>query len=744
MSGEAVPTRISLRRRANSNFRSSVEVRGGVAELRRLLSAAEGCRNLVVFSGSGLSAPAGMSTFSTKGGLYERAARRFGLQDGKRLFSYSFFEKHRLQALAFFADIYLEAVAAAPAAGHRALAGMAAAGCLRRHYTLNIDGLGEAVGMDTWHPDTNPNGVTVEMHGSVRQLVCPSCGHVVPLAAAALEHLKAGRPVACSRCNHTPIRIRVMLYDDAEDDVITPETVFDAMEADMAVADMVVWVGISFQQSASTHYFRRVRGLVAEAGRLGEVRQVVINPSDEAVWNLLSASSNTEELEVLEVLLTADAALPPLAAQLAAGTSYAACLAAEADSAAADIATAAAAVTSASTLRRGSRGDRSASQRALRTLAVSSALSKEVAEVGASSRGASTAHLQDCGSRMAPFRAATTARRAARPTSAPMVLQPLTPGPLTSVQDAAPPTVYRNAGVPIQGKAGGSPLQGGYADSTSVAKGTPLRRSARTANAARAALEHSTKRLRVRHSTIADKDATADTATHAPQHLLPDAAGASGGAPPQSAGLDSLTPHSLVRASVASHSIDPDISATRTLGPSRLAPESVFSVDGVFFGQRVRHAVGAPMPSTASAEAQAALSHSVIEQPSDHITHVPLAAPPSDARQWSDHVTAMAAAREAVSGAQPSAQDHEDALQSSAAQPPPYTHPEAAHSNQVSPAANLEPSDTHGMFDSIRVPGQCGTNNAAAAAAAAAKTEPADLPPAAQLEASALRAWSKQ
>ncbi len=41
----------------------------------------------------------GMSTFSTKGGLYERAARRFGLADGMRLFSYAFFDKQRLEAL---------------------------------------------------------------------------------------------------------------------------------------------------------------------------------------------------------------------------------------------------------------------------------------------------------------------------------------------------------------------------------------------------------------------------------------------------------------------------------------------------------------------------------------------------------------------------------------------------------------------------------------------------------------------
>ena len=42
------------------------------------------------------------------------------------------------------------------------------------------------------------------------------------------------------------------------DSVITPETVYEVMEDDMAVADLVLWVGISFEQSASTQYFRNV------------------------------------------------------------------------------------------------------------------------------------------------------------------------------------------------------------------------------------------------------------------------------------------------------------------------------------------------------------------------------------------------------------------------------------------------------------------------------------------------------
>lgn len=40
--------------------------------------------------------------------------------------------------------------------------------------------------------------------------------------------------------------------------MITPEDVFDIMEEDVQQADLVLWVGISFEQSASTAYFRRV------------------------------------------------------------------------------------------------------------------------------------------------------------------------------------------------------------------------------------------------------------------------------------------------------------------------------------------------------------------------------------------------------------------------------------------------------------------------------------------------------
>lgn len=46
---------------------------------------------------------------------------------------------------AFFAQIYSEAQGSQAAPGHAALADMASAGRIRRHYTLNIDGLAEVV-----------------------------------------------------------------------------------------------------------------------------------------------------------------------------------------------------------------------------------------------------------------------------------------------------------------------------------------------------------------------------------------------------------------------------------------------------------------------------------------------------------------------------------------------------------------------------------------------------------------------
>lgn len=76
----------------------------------------------------------------------------------------SFFHIPSSPVQAFFADIYAEARKAKPGAGHMALAQIAQANKLLRHYTMNIDGLAEAAGMDTWHVESNPTGVHFTLH----------------------------------------------------------------------------------------------------------------------------------------------------------------------------------------------------------------------------------------------------------------------------------------------------------------------------------------------------------------------------------------------------------------------------------------------------------------------------------------------------------------------------------------------------------------------------------------------------
>jgi NAD-dependent SIR2 family protein deacetylase len=336
----------ALLRPSLTNWHSGRESSEGNS-LDTLLAAAQNAENIVVFSGSGLSASSGMSTFSTKGGLYEKAQKLHKLTDGKQLFTYQFFDRRRSEATAFFADIWKEAQHAKPAPGHTAIAALASHGKLRRHYTLNIDGLSSAVGMDTWHHETNPDGTTVEMHGNIHHLVCAECFTTKPVDRSIAEQLGQMQPIPCPVCplennkkkeeeqedqrreteeagstrdnhqepinnNNNMMRFKVMLYEDAESDCITPDEVLDLLEEDIQAADLILWVGISFEQSASTAYFRRVRHTLAEAGKLDSVPQAVINPSEDALWNILTSMSNLSTLRVMEVLAPSDEVLPAL------------------------------------------------------------------------------------------------------------------------------------------------------------------------------------------------------------------------------------------------------------------------------------------------------------------------------------------------------------------------------------------------------------------------------------------------
>ena len=103
-------------------------------------------------------------------------------------------------------------------------------------------------GMGVWHQESNPEGKVVELHGNARYLLCPHCERVTEAKPKDLMPMKRNRPLACSACKQGYLRFKIMLYDDEEASLITPEDVWTRLEDDLAVADLVVWVGISFEQ----------------------------------------------------------------------------------------------------------------------------------------------------------------------------------------------------------------------------------------------------------------------------------------------------------------------------------------------------------------------------------------------------------------------------------------------------------------------------------------------------------------
>jgi DNA-binding FadR family transcriptional regulator len=65
-------------------------------------------------------------------------------------------------------------------------------------------------------------------------------------------------------------------------------------------------------------YFRKARRFLMEHGRLGDVKQAVVNPDGNATFNLMTAAHNTEALrDVLDVRTDADVAMVGVAAAVA-------------------------------------------------------------------------------------------------------------------------------------------------------------------------------------------------------------------------------------------------------------------------------------------------------------------------------------------------------------------------------------------------------------------------------------------
>jgi NAD-dependent deacetylase len=148
---------------------------GDLAEVRRLIDDAE---RVVVLTGAGISTDSGIPDFRGPQGVWTKnpgaektATLQYYLADPEvRKQAW----RNRLESPTWHAE---------PNAGHRAIVALERRGKLHTLVTQNIDELHQKAG-------TDPERV-VEIHGTMRKVMCMSCGERAPMERA-LERVRAG------------------------------------------------------------------------------------------------------------------------------------------------------------------------------------------------------------------------------------------------------------------------------------------------------------------------------------------------------------------------------------------------------------------------------------------------------------------------------------------------------------------------------------------------------------------------
>jgi NAD-dependent deacetylase len=147
----------------------------------------EAARRVVVLTGAGVSTDSGIPDFRGPQGLWTRnpeAEKQSTLQH--------YMADPDVRRRAWRSRLESPAWRAEPNAGHRALVALERRGKLDTLITQNIDGLHQAAG-------SSPERV-VEVHGTMRQVVCMACGERAPMERA-LARVQAGEEdPACRTC----------------------------------------------------------------------------------------------------------------------------------------------------------------------------------------------------------------------------------------------------------------------------------------------------------------------------------------------------------------------------------------------------------------------------------------------------------------------------------------------------------------------------------------------------------------
>jgi NAD-dependent deacetylase len=242
------------------------EVRGWIDNAKRV----------VVLTGAGISTDSGIPDFRGPQGVWTRNPKAERLSDIRYYMS-----DPEVRRLSWQSRLDHPGWKAKPNAGHLALVELERRGMLHALITQNIDELHQLAG-------NSPDKV-IEVHGTMRQVVCMSCDERAPMEKA-LARVRAGEEdPPCRSCGGI-LKSATISFGQQ----LVPEVIDRAMQA-AAQADLFLSVGTSLQVYP-------IAGAVQIAKRAG-ARLVIVNAEPTPFDDMADAVFNEPISEVLPAIV---------------------------------------------------------------------------------------------------------------------------------------------------------------------------------------------------------------------------------------------------------------------------------------------------------------------------------------------------------------------------------------------------------------------------------------------------------
>jgi NAD-dependent deacetylase len=183
---------------------------------------------IVALTGAGISTESGIPDFRGPQGIWTKNPKAEKLSN-----IHSYMSDPEVRRLAWQQRLNHPAFHAEPNAGHRALADLERTRKLHALITQNIDGLHQKAG--------NSPANVIEVHGTVREFVCMSCGTRGPMPVV-LERVRAGEEdPPCRDCGGI-LKSATISFGQQ----LVPEVIDRAMQA-AGEADLLLAIGSTLQ-----------------------------------------------------------------------------------------------------------------------------------------------------------------------------------------------------------------------------------------------------------------------------------------------------------------------------------------------------------------------------------------------------------------------------------------------------------------------------------------------------------------